>query len=104
LFFILFTGAALTINSKSADFPVNDFLIAEQPQDSTTTLEVIVNTTTKIKMENIPTSGYLEVYSILGVKVSSVSLKTRISTWNIELPKGLYILKAGKVAQKIVVR
>lgn len=104
LFFILFTGATLTINSKGVDFPVNGFSITDQPQDNTMTLEVIINNNTKVKMENIPTSGYLEVYSILGVKVTSINLKTCVGSCYIDLPKGLYILKAGKVAQKIVVR
>ena len=55
-------------------------------------------------MENIPTAGYLEVYSILGVKVRSINLRTYLGVCNIELPKGIYILKAGKVAQKVIVK
>jgi len=104
LFLILFIGATFSVNSKGTDFPVNSYPIVEQPQDNTMTLEVMINNTTKIKMENVPTSGYLEVYSILGVKVTSVNLKSIAGVCPLELQKGLYILKAGKVAQKVIVR
>ena len=106
LFLILFTGVSFSANSKGVDIPVNGFSITDRPSDNTTTLEVNINNITKIKMENVPTSGYLEVYSILGVKVTSINLKTcvGIGSCSIELPKGLYILKAGKSAQKIIVR
>lgn len=104
LFLILFTGISFQVNSKGVDFPANGFSITNQPLDNTTTLEVNINNTTKIKMENVPTSGYLEVYSILGVKVTSINLKTCFGSCYIDLPKGLYILKAGKSAQKIIVR
>jgi hypothetical protein len=104
LFLILFTGISFQANSKGVDFPVNSFSIADQPSDNTTTLEVNINHTTKIKMENVPASGYLEVYSILGVKVTSINLKTCLGSCYIDLPKGLYILKAGKSAQKVIVR
>ncbi|MDR1092274.1 MAG: T9SS type A sorting domain-containing protein [Prevotella sp.] len=104
LFLILFTGISFQANSKGADFPVNGFSITGQPLDNTTTLEVNINNTTKIKMENVPTSGYLEVYSILGVKVTSINLKTCVGSCYLDLPKGLYILKAGKSAQKVIVR
>ena len=104
LFLILFTGISFQANSKGVDFPVNSFSIADQPLDNTTTLEVNINNTTKIKMENVPTSGYLEVYSILGVKVTSINLKTCVGSCYLDLAKGLYILKAGKSAQKIIVR
>lgn len=67
-------------------------------------VEVMINGTSKITMENVPTTGYLEVYSILGVRVKSINLKTCIGGCYIDLPKGLYILKAGKVAQKVIVR
>ncbi|MFT4224544.1 T9SS type A sorting domain-containing protein [Dysgonomonas sp.] len=104
LFLILFTGISFQANSKGVDFPVNGFSITDQPLDNTTTLEVNINNTTKIKMENVPTSGYLEVYSILGVKVTSINLKTCAGSCSLDLTKGLYILKAGKSAQKVIVR
>lgn len=104
LFLILFTGVSFQAYSKGTEFPVNSFSIADKPLDNTTTLEVNINNTTKIKMENVPTTGYLEVYSILGVKVTSINLKTIVGSCYLDLPKGLYILKAGKSAQKIIVR
>lgn len=104
LFILLFVGLSLSASSGNMYFPSSSFPIAGQQPDKTMTLEVMINSTTKIIMENVPLTGYLEVYSILGVRVTSVNLKTCIGGCPLELPKGIYILKAGKVAQKIIVR
>lgn len=60
-------------------------------------------------MENVPTKGYLEIYSILGVKVKSINLKEcavgdNFGSYTLEIGKGVYIIKAGKVSRKILVR
>lgn len=105
LLFLLLAGASLSVSSEESDYPtsmfVSDFKDAE---DRTMDLVVEINNTMKVILENVPTTGYLEVYSILGVKVTSVNLKTILGQCPLELPKGLYIIKVGKVAQKIIVR
>lgn len=67
-------------------------------------VDLLINGNNRVKMTDIPTSGRIEVYSILGVKITSVSLREYICEYSIDLPKGLYILKAGRTAQKIVVK
>jgi hypothetical protein len=104
LFILLFAGISLSASSANAEFPSSVFPIVDGQQDKTMFLEVMINGTSKIIMENVPTTGYLEVYSILGVRVMNVNLKTCVGGCYIDLPKGLYILKAGKVAQKVIVR
>ena len=104
LFILLLAGISLSASSGNLNFPSGSFAIVDQRSDKTMRLEVMINSTTKIVMENVPLTGYLEVYSILGVRVTSVNLKTCIGGCPLELPKGIYILKAGKIAQKIIVR
>lgn len=102
----LFTGVTLTANAEKLDYPTEITMAGSEINDKTMTLEVTINQDSKIKLENVPTSGYLEVYTILGLKITSVNLKTCTATnsCSIDLSKGLYILKAGKVAKKIVVK
>ncbi len=106
IFFItLVIGAAFTANTYAVNspFPITNSIFDQQ--DKSNILEITINQTTKLKMENVPTEGYLEVYSILGVKVTSKNLKTcEGGQCYLELPKGLYILKAGKIAIKVIVR
>ncbi len=104
LFIVLFAGFSLLANSAKSEFPSDPFHTVAEQQDNTMTLEVVINGISKVTMESIPTAGYLEVYSILGVKVRSINLKTYMGVCYIELPKGIYILKAGKVAQKVMVK
>lgn len=104
IFAILFTGTTFAASANMSDLPVNRLSVAEKPLDNISILEVIINNTSKVKLENIPNSGYLEVYSILGVKVTSVNLKTILGSYSIDLAKGVYIIKVGKIAQKIIVR
>lgn len=102
----MFAGITLTANAEKQDFPTNIAVSDSEANDKTMTLEVEINHDAKITLEKVPTSGYLEVYSILGLKIKSLKLKNYIETkkCEIDLSKGLYILKAGKVAKKIVVK
>lgn len=105
LFFSLMIGATFTasLHAVNEAFPI--FNSVFEQQDKSVALDITINGTTKLKMENVPTEGYLEVYSILGVKVTSKNLKTcEGGQCYLDLPKGLYILKAGKVAVKVIVR
>jgi hypothetical protein len=104
LFVLLFAGISLSVSPANVEFLSNPFPVVEEQQDETMSVEILINGTTKITMENVPTTGYLEVYSILGVRIKSINLETCIGGCYIDLPKGIYILKAGKVAQKIIVR
>ncbi len=102
---LLTFGVCTTAQAGDVDFPVHSSVSDAQDQE-TMTLEVMINNTTKVKMKNIPTSGYMEVYNILGVKITSVNLKSYTDNkyCYLDLPKGLYILRAGKVALKVVVK
>lgn len=74
--------------------------------DKVKTISIYVNSNRnyKIQMKDVPKVGYLEVYTVLGVKVKSVSLGSfDVEYDGLSLPKGIYILRAGKVAQKIIV-
>jgi len=76
-----------------------------EKNDKTMDLEILVNGNSRIKMKNVPTEGYLEVYSIIGVRITRVNLKQYINAdCNLDLPKGVFIFKAGKVAQKVFVK
>jgi len=103
LFTLLLVGGCFSANAEGSGFPSASSVFEQQ--DKTMSFDVTINGTTKIKMENTPTSGHLEVYSILGVKVTSINLKTcEGGGCYLDLPKGLYIFKAGKVALKVIVR
>lgn len=102
---LLLAGGSLSVSAEESKFPASTFVSEfNDMEDRTTDLEVEINNTIKIVLENVPTTGYLEVYSILGVKVTSVNLKTIVGRCSLDLPKGLYIIKVGKVAQKVIVR
>lgn len=77
----------------------------EVADDNVKTVDILINGNSRVQMKDIPRVGYLEVYSILGVKVRSISLGSIDGVYEgLVLPKGIYILKAGKVAQKVIVK
>lgn len=77
----------------------------EVVNDNIKTIDILINGNSLVQMKDVPKVGYLEVYSILGVKVRSISLKSIDGVYEgLSLPKGIYILKAGKVAQKVIVK
>lgn len=104
LLMLFFTGTVFSAYSEEMGAFSNSDMFVSEIQDKITTLDITINNTTKIQLSDVSDAECLEVFSILGVKVTRVSLKDIIGICYIALPKGLYILKAGKVAQKIIVR
>lgn len=77
---------------------------AKEEKDKTMSIEILINGTSKIEMHEVPLSGYLEIYSIMGLKVKNINLKQCVSGCSVDLPKGYYIFRAGRVALKVVAR
>lgn len=67
-------------------------------------ITVIVNNEKRVQLNDIPTRGNLDIFSVLGVKVASISLRSSTPIYQINLPKGVYVFKAGKVAKKVVAK
>lgn len=44
------------------------------------------------------------IYNVTGVRVMSVKVDGADKSYNLNLPKGCYIVKVGKVARKISIR
>lgn len=98
--------AGVSVSAKTSYSTTNNSTttsVLDYPEDIMT-IDVYINGVDKIQLENIPTEGFLEVYSILGVKVTNKNLKTCTVDCSLNLPKGIYILKAGKIAKKIIVK
>jgi hypothetical protein len=58
----------------------------------------------KIYVQNLPTGGKLQVFSVLGVNVATVDVKAGSGEYAISLPKGYYIVKIGDVVRKVAIK
>ncbi|MBP1616224.1 MAG: hypothetical protein H6Q14_51 [Bacteroidetes bacterium] len=58
----------------------------------------------KIYIQNLPTGGKLQVFSVLGVSVAIIEVKAGSGEYNINLPKGYYIVKIGDVVRKVAIK
>ncbi|MDO5522959.1 MAG: T9SS type A sorting domain-containing protein [Bacteroidia bacterium] len=71
--------------------------------------EVVPETTIKVSenrliIENLPKDGVLEVFSIVGVKVYTRKVKAGTNEYQIDLPKGYYIVRIGEFVKKILLK
>lgn len=57
-----------------------------------------------IRIQNADRGDTLEIYNILGVKVSSTKIDSLDKTINLNLPKGCYILKIENTVRKIAIK
>lgn len=101
---VLLLFAAASLGAFAGEWNAAEGDVVVEKQQNIMTIDVYINNVSKVQLQDIPTSGYLEVYSILGIKVTSINLKGVTENCTLDLPKGLYILKAGRVAKKIIVR
>lgn len=90
----------------STEEMLSDGFAIEQTQDDTnsSTLSITINSSSVVTLKNIPQTGRLEIMSILGKRVTSKDLKDCKDGVYIDLPNGIYVIKVGKISQKIAIR
>ncbi|MEA5062928.1 MAG: T9SS type A sorting domain-containing protein [Petrimonas sp.] len=61
-------------------------------------------TENRLIIENLPKDGVLEVFSIVGVKVYTRKVKAGTNEYQLDLPKGYYIVRIGDLVKKILLK
>ena len=61
-------------------------------------------TENKIIIQDLPYSGKLQIYSVLGVNIANIDVKSGSGEYAVQLPRGYYIVKIGDVVRKIAVK
>lgn len=90
---------ATAVPMKAANM-VMEMGVAEQVEEQTPTISVENNT---VNVQNA--SGMtLEIVSLTGRAVASYKIEGPAQRIELNLPKGCYILKVGKVVRKVTVR
>ena len=57
-----------------------------------------------IKVSNAPVNSKLEIYNILGSKVTEIEMKESSGEYQVSLSKGFYVAHIEGIARKIVIR
>lgn len=61
-------------------------------------------TENRLVIENLPKDGVLEIFSIVGVKVHTRKVKAGTNEYQLDLPKGYYIIRIGNLVKKILLK
>lgn len=97
--FILFLLFGFGLHTVSAQNQNKDIVVEESVPE--TKIKVSEN---RLIIENLPKDGVLEVFSIFGVKVYTQKVKAGTNEYQLNLPKGYYIIKIGTLTKKILLR
>ncbi|MCR4921039.1 MAG: T9SS type A sorting domain-containing protein [Bacteroidaceae bacterium] len=84
--------------------PVSAFTDAESEpiENILSGIELTVNGTT---VHVTGASGEsMEIFNLTGVKVATITIDSTDKSFTLNLPKGCYILKVGKVVRKVSIR
>lgn len=73
----------------------------EQPAASITITLLADN---EVQVQNAVPGMQLEVYSIVGVRLVSMTLDASDKIIKVNLPKGYYIFKVGSVVRKVIIK
>ena len=91
---------------QSMDAPVpSDMEWLDDREGIETEIGAITMTVTGSQIRVTNASGQtLEIYNLTGVRVATVRIDSDDKTLNINLPKGCYMIKIGKVVRKVPLR
>ena len=98
-FYFFFALALLPFSTMTAQ----EGRKAETVQSEQSSLTLTVSGTT-VRVQNATPGSLIEVYNILGVKVTSVRIDTVDKSVTLNLPKGYYIFKIGDIVRKVLIK
>lgn len=58
----------------------------------------------RIKVTNAPVGSYLEIYSVVGIKVKEIEIKQSTAEYPVDIAKGYYIIRIGDTVRKVAIR
>lgn len=58
----------------------------------------------KLIVENLPEEEVIEIFSVFGVKVHSLRVSAGTNEYQLNLSKGYYILRMGKLVKKVTIK
>lgn len=95
----------LTFSSHSVvwaqDGRKQDTVPKEQPSS---TIVLTVSADNQVRVRNAEPGSQMEVYNIVGLKLTTIRIDSTDATVQINLPKGYYIFKIGNVVRKVVIK
>ena len=72
---------------------------AQKEQPSST-----ISVDNRVRVQNAEPGSQMEVYNIVGVKLTTIRIDSTDVTVQVNLPKGYYIFKIGNVVRKVVIK
>jgi hypothetical protein len=67
------------------------------------TIELTVEAN-RIFVRNVTAGQTLEIFSVVGLKMDTVIMKSAAAEYTLNVPKGYYILKIGETVRKVVIK
>lgn len=90
----------LAISVSASSKGVKTIAVTESEKQ---TVELIINGD-RYPIQNVNPTAQVNVYNIIGTKITSFQIKSGISDSSVSLPKGYYIIKIDDSTRKIAVK
>lgn len=95
----------LTFSSQSVawvqDGRKKDAVKQEQPSSQ---ILLTVSVDNQVRVQNAEPGSQMEVYNIVGVKLTTIRIESADAMVQVNLSKGYYIFKIGNVVRKVVIK
>lgn len=97
--FILFSMFCFELSDIKAQDQSRRVVVEENVSE--TKIKVSEN---RLIIENLPKDGVLEIFSIVGIKVYTQKVKAGTNEYQLNLPKGYYIVRIDDLVKKILIK
>jgi hypothetical protein len=67
------------------------------------TIELTVDAN-RVSVRNVTPGDTLTVFSVVGLKMNEIAIKSTTAEYVLNVPKGYYILKIGETVRKVVIK
>lgn len=101
---LLFLGILMAFSSYNVLWAQDDRKREAMQHEQLSPSVVLSVRGTTVRVQNAQPGAVMEIYTILGVKISTLRIASSDETFQLNISKGYYILKVGNVVRKVVVR
>ncbi|MDH8702698.1 hypothetical protein M2138_002066 [Dysgonomonadaceae bacterium PH5-43] len=98
IFTVAFAITPLTAQDKKEK---SDVVIIIENTEEAPELSIVDN---KLQVKNAPIGAKIEILTIVGSKVKELEIKTKNESFELNLPRAIYIFKLNETVRKFVIR
>lgn len=101
--FVLLIGMVNPLLGQTEKSEKGSAIVAQQRANDLDSVEISAYEN-RIVVTNAPIGSVLQIYSVVGIKVKEIEMRSSSGEYPVDIAKGYYIVRIGETVRKVAIR